>query len=133
MEWRVAMGKVSDGVGFDDLPILDADWVVRDMGHDLEGYREVAAMFIEDLPILRARLAASASSSSEALVAAIHEVANSLGVIGAKRGAARARAIERCLRDGSETDLLAIERLAIEALSSTEVALQAWLAASPKQ
>ncbi len=126
------MAKVSDGVGFDDLPILDADWVVRDMGHDAEGYREVAAMFIEDLPILRARLAVSASGTSEALVAAMHEVANSLGVIGARRGAARARFIERCLRDGSETDMLAIERLALEALSSTEAALQVWLAVSAK-
>jgi hypothetical protein len=125
------MGRVPDKLGFDDLPILDADWVVRDMGHDVEGYREVAAMFIEDLPILRARLALSASSTPAALVAVIHEVANSLGVIGARRGAARVRMTERCLREGSDMDMLAIERVAVEDLSSAESALQAWLAASP--
>ena len=126
------MDRVPDKLGFDDLPILDADWVVRDMGHDVEGYREVAAMFIEDLPILRARLALSASSTSAALVAVVHEVANSLGVIGARRGAARVRMTERCLREGSEMDLLAIERVAVDALSSAESELQAWLAASPR-
>ncbi len=126
------MGRVPDKLGFDDLPILDADWVVRDMGHDVEGYREVAAMFIEDLPILRARLALGASSTSAALVAVIHEVANSLGVIGARRGAAHVRMTERCLREGSEMDLLAIEHVAVDALSSAESALQAWLSASPR-
>jgi hypothetical protein len=39
---------------------------------------------------------------------------------------------ERCLREDSETDLLAIERVAVEALSSAESALQVWLAASPR-
>ena len=95
------------------------------------GIQGRAAMFIEDLPILRARLALSASSTPAALVAVIHEVANSLGVIGARRGAARVRMTERCLREGSDMDMLAIERVAVEDLSSAESALQAWLAASP--
>jgi len=125
------MGGMPDIEEFYDLPVLDADWVVRDMGDDPESYREVASMFLKDLPVLRATLAQGARSSSAALISVIHEVANSLGVIGARRGTARVRLAERRLREGAQIDLLWVEQLAVEALALAEEALLAWMSRPP--
>ena len=125
------MGGMPDIEEFYDLPVLDADWVVRDMGDDAESYREVASMFLKDLPVLRATLARGARSSSAALISVIHEVANSLGVIGARRGTARVRLAERRLREGAQIDLLWVEQLAVEALALAEEALLAWMSRPP--
>ena len=125
------MGGMPDIEEFYDLPVLDADWVVRDMGDDPESYREVASMFLKDLPVLRATLAQGARSSSAAFISVIHEVANSLGVIGARRGTARVRLAERRLREGAQIDLLWVEQLAVEALALAEEALLAWMSRPP--
>ena len=82
-----------DGSAAKPLPLLDADAVVRDLGNDLEIYHEVVAMFLEDLVVVRAALAAALSVA--ALLPVIHEAANSLGVIGALRGAQQLRATEK--------------------------------------
>jgi hypothetical protein len=115
---------------FDDIsavgPLLDADAVVRDLGNDREIYCEVAALFLEDLGTVRAALAAELPVG--ALLPVIHEAANSLGVIGALRGAQQVRATEQRLREGQAITLTEVRRVAAQALDDAEAALRSWLA-----
>jgi HPt (histidine-containing phosphotransfer) domain-containing protein len=110
-----------------ELPELDADWVVRDLGDDEEAYRAVAGMFLEDLPAMHHSLDRINDQSAVALVPAIHEVANSLGVIGARRGAALVRDAERRVRQGEAMSPQDLRGLSHRALDRAEVALCEWL------
>ena len=109
------------------LPVLDADGVVRDMGNDMESYRAVADMFLEDLTVMRNALARATGASAASLVPAIHEAANSLGVIGARRGAAVVRNTERRIRQGEAMSLASAKAVIQRELEQTEAALRAWL------
>lgn len=109
------------------LPELDADWVVRDLGNDEEAYRAVAGMFLEDLPAMHKSLDRISDKSAMALVPAIHEIANSLGVIGAQRGAALVRDAERRLRQGEAVSPQDLCALSHGALDRAEAALREWL------
>lgn len=113
------------------LPVLDVAWVVRDMGDDLAGYRDVAGFFIEDVQAMRAQILANGAQSCPAMVPVIHEVANSMGVVGAWRGVCAVRAIERRLRSG---EVLAPQLVADEVLLLLDQAVQAlrsWLEGAP--
>lgn len=112
------------------LPILDVVRVMRDMNDDGEIYREVATVFLEDARPQRERLERVAGDPAAA-IAAIHEVANSLGIIGALRGEQAVRQAEHRLFDNGSVDVHGAVRLAIEALAEAEVALTAWLRAHP--
>lgn len=112
------------------LPELDAEWVVRDLGDDLEAYRAVADMFLDDLSAMRISLARSLGESAQALVPTIHEIANSLGVIGARRGAAQVRDAERRIRQGEAVSVEGVQAQAQQALDLAEAALRAWLFAT---
>lgn len=116
--------------GFEDistLPVLDAEWVVRDMGNDMEAYRAVADMFLEDLTVMSTALDRANGESAACLVPAIHEAANSLGVIGARRGAAVVRNTERRIRQGEAIPLASAKTLVQRELERAEVALRVWL------
>ena len=112
------------------LPILDVVRVMRDMNDDGEIYREVATVFLEDTRPQRERLERVAGDPAAAIVA-LHEVANSLGIIGALRGEQAVRQAEHRLFDSGSVDVHGAVRLAIEALAEAEVALTAWLRAHP--
>jgi HPt (histidine-containing phosphotransfer) domain-containing protein len=119
--------------GIDDissLPELDAEWVVRDFGNDEESYRAVADMFLSDLAALRQSLVRAPGESVATLMPAIHEIANSLGVIGARRGAAQVRDAERRLRQGEALSLQNVQAMSGQALDLAEAALRAWLQGS---
>ncbi len=111
------------------LPVLDAQGVMRAMG-DFSGdiYREVGEVFLEDLPSMRRSLR-TAEGSAEALIPALHELANSLGVVGAQRGEALVRDLERRLRDGETLELEAVAATVHRTLKVVEQALRAVLAA----
>ncbi len=109
------------------LPVLNADQVMRDMNDDGEIYREIAQVFLEDALVQRARLTA-AGGDRDAAVAALHEVANSLGIIGASRGEQVVRLAEQRLLGGAAEDAIGATVLtAIAALDEAQQALQSWL------
>jgi HPt (histidine-containing phosphotransfer) domain-containing protein len=111
------------------LPVLDAAWVIRDMGQDAEGYAELVGIFLEDVPATLNVLAGiEGGVVSDALLALIHEACNSMGVIGARRGAAQMHALERRLRRGEQMSAAQVAASASTALSSAQSAIQAWLA-----
>ena len=112
------------------LPILDVAMTMRDMNDDGEIYREVAAVFLDDAGAQRARLERAAGDKAE-VIAAIHEVANSLGIIGARRGEQAVRNAERQLLDGELADADDAARLTVEALAEATAALAAWLRNNP--
>jgi HPt (histidine-containing phosphotransfer) domain-containing protein len=112
------------------LPVLNAEQVMRDMNDDGEIYREVAQVFLDDAHVQHGHLAAAGSDRS-AVIAIIHEVANSLGIIGASRGEQAVRQAERQLLDNPAEDLAAAVATAMSALAEAQQALRAWLATSP--
>ena len=116
----------------DSLPVLDADWVVRDMGQDIEGYREVASIFLEDIGVSRAGLLAGVDGAAVVLLPLIHELANSLGVIGARRGTALVRRTEHRLRSGESLTAQEVVHQSVDMLDEAEAALRAWMAQQPR-
>ncbi len=116
----------------DSLAVLDADWVVRDMGQDVEGYLEVAEIFLEDLAASRAGLSSGAGGTAVALLPLIHELANSLGVIGARRGTALVRRTEHSLRNGVPLTAGEVSGQSLRVLDEAEAALRAWMAQSSR-
>ena len=119
--------NINDADDASHLPELDAEWVVRDMGNDEEAYRAVADMFLEDLAVMRDALNRSTGDSATKLLPAIHEAANSLGVIGARRGAAVVRGTERRIRQGEGMTLDSAKTVVQHELDRAEAALRAWL------
>ncbi len=113
------------------LKVLDAAWVVHDMGDDLEGYRDVAGFFIDDVKAMRAQIMAAAAQPGVDLVPVIHEVANSMGVVGGWRGVCALRALERQLRAGETIAVPLVTETVLQHLDATVQALQAWLAGAP--
>jgi len=97
------------------------------MGCDEDAYRAVADMFLEDLAVMRGSLTRASGGSAADLVPIIHEVANSLGVIGARRGAARVRYTERRLREGEVMSAADVAAVSQQALDQAEAALRRWL------
>ena len=124
--------ETNEALDLDTLPVLDADWVVRDMGQDAEGYREVASMFLEDLGVSRASLLRGADGAALALLPMIHELANSLGVIGARRATAQVRQTEHRLRSGEVLIAREVVQQAVQWLDEAEIALRAWMAQQPR-
>jgi hypothetical protein len=110
------------------LKVLDAAWVVRDMGDDLEGYKDVAGFFVEDVRAMRAQILACGTQPVVGMVPLIHEVANSMGVVGAWRGVCALRGIERRLRAGESIVAPLVTETVLQHLDATVQALQAWLA-----
>lgn len=102
------------------LPVLNPDHVLRTLGGSMEDYLEVAAVFLEELPNMSAEVASLAHLPMARTIAALHELANSFGVVGALRGAHFARATEDRLRQalpvdvGTVSDWLAQELLAVQ-------------------
>lgn len=109
--------------------MLDAAGVMREMG-DADGqiYREIAEVFLADLPVALARLR-DAGDVAALLVPALHELANSLGAVGGRRAETRARDLERRLLDGETFAPGDVTRETETALQAVEAALSAWLAA----
>jgi HPt (histidine-containing phosphotransfer) domain-containing protein len=111
-----------------DLPVLDTDSAIRNVG-GTELYAELAEEFLRDLPDLRTRLQARASRpDAQSMIAEIHELANSFGVIGAMRGDAAVRRLELRLRRGVPTTPIEALRIVAGALEPATRALGAWLA-----
>ena len=118
-------------------PML-ADWVeesefafgsaLADMDGDLDTYRELGAIYAEELPRQLA-LFDAVDGDVGRLLPLLHEAANTLGVIGARLYARRIRDIEELLRAGGTTDPYAAARNACEAMKRTGQALERWLAA----
>ena len=113
------------------LPVLDAAWVVRDMGDDVAGYRDVAGFFAEDVRAMREEIRAAGERSALAMVPVIHEVANSMGVVGGWRGVCAVRSIERRLRAGEVLGPQQITETVLQHLDATVAALLAWLKGHP--
>jgi hypothetical protein len=61
----------------------------------------------------------------------IHEVANSMGVIGAWRGVCAVRAIERRVRAGEVMAPQRVTEVVLQHLDEAVQALQSWLAGAP--
>ena len=111
-----------------DLPVLDTDSAIRNVG-GAELYAELAEEFLRDLPDLRARLQACTSRpDARSMIAEIHELANSFGVIGAMRGDAAVRRLELRLRRGDLTTSSEALRIVAGELEPATRALGAWLA-----
>jgi HPt (histidine-containing phosphotransfer) domain-containing protein len=112
-----------------DLPVLDLGRAIRDLGDSEALYAELAGIFMQDLPAMRSRLESAAGEGAPtSLIAAIHELANSFGIVGASRGAAAARQLEACLLrvDGTAHDQAL--RIASAELASAAKSIGNWLA-----
>lgn len=87
------------------LPLLDAAATIRDMDDDIEGYREVAATFLEELTPTIEALSREAARGLPAIVPVLHEAANSMSIVGAQRGAAIVRQLESDIHQGVQLDV----------------------------
>jgi hypothetical protein len=94
---------------------IDFDRVLADMAHDPEGFIAVCEVFLEECPRTLGELAGTARTDREELLGVLHEVANSLGVVGAYSAATIVRQMEMALREGAP---LSLEDLAIFAAQS---------------
>lgn len=110
-----------------DLPVLDTAGAILNLGSD-EIYQELARIFLQDLPAMRDRLGqAGAVPALPALIAGVHEVANSLGIIGALRGERLTRRLEQQLREEGDASAPAVAQAVLQALQQAEAALVDWL------
>lgn len=110
-----------------ELPVLDTAGAILNLGSD-EIFRELAQIFLQDLPAMQDRLGrAGAVPALPELIAAVHEAANSLGIIGALRGESLTRRLEQQLRDGGDASAAAVADAVREALRQAEAALVGWL------
>lgn len=114
------------------LPVLDADWVIRALGHDPRDYAELVEIFMAELPKTLAALQLNAAGANpDALLSLIHEACNSLGVIGARRGAAQTHALERRWRQGEPVAAEEASEIVRSALLEAGEALTHWMASRP--
>jgi len=123
------MNSSAGATQIETLPLLDAENAIRDMGADQEGYCEVSAIFLEELPALLDLLELRSHGASATILPVIHEAANSLGVIGASRGEQRLRELEAVLRMSGGVTAQEASQSASAALQQAAGALRAWLAA----
>jgi len=114
------------------LPVLDLDWVIRAIGDDPRDYAELVEIFMAELPKMLVALQRSAAGANpDALLSVIHEACNSLGVIGALRGAAQTHALERRWRQGEPVAAEEASELVRLALMDAGEALTHWMASRP--
>lgn len=100
---------------------------LADLDGDLETFRELAVIFDEERPSQEAQLVAGATSAA-ALLPVLHEVANTLAVIGARLYSQHIRAGEEELRAGKACDTRMLAQSASQAMRRTSAALSRWLA-----
>lgn len=98
------------------LPVFDSQAFVRDLGGDINAAREVAAFFVEDSMAVQDELQRSCDQPVSALLPVIHEIANSMGVVGCLRGLCVVRGLEERARAGA-----AISAAEIVAQTHTEL------------
>jgi len=112
-------------------PVLDAQAVIRDMDNDAAGYREVAIIFLEEVDPTLQSLAAQAGQGLSALVPILHEAANSMSIIGARRGANLVRQMEGDIYEGATPETAEAVELCSLCLVRTALALREFLDQQP--
>lgn len=91
----------------------------------MDDYLEVAAVFLDELPNMKAEVESLPHLPPDRAVAFLHELANSFGVVGALRGAHFARATENQLRQASPVDISAVSQWLAQELVAVQAALKA--------
>lgn len=99
---------------------------LADMDNDLSAFRELQAIYSEELDgqLLQLR---EGSSSPEVLLPLLHEAANTLGVIGARLYSQHIRTMEHGLREGAGVSPDEAARMTTAAMERSGAALALWL------
>ena len=101
---------------------------LRQMGHDHEGLAELCRIFLEETPKMRDALLAARHQPASMLTDCLHEVANSLQIIGAEASARSLRDVESRLRAGREAlPSEGVVRHGLHLLLQAAVAVNAYL------
>jgi HPt (histidine-containing phosphotransfer) domain-containing protein len=108
--------------------VIDFAEAISSLDGDQEAYREIAGIFLEETAPMLESLRRAAGLDADAMVSVLHEVASSLGAIGAMTASRSVRAMETKLfmrRGGDLLDMASeAARLTLDAAS----ALDCWLA-----
>jgi HPt (histidine-containing phosphotransfer) domain-containing protein len=108
--------------------VIDFAEAISSLDGDREAYREIAGIFLEETAPMLESLRRAASLDAAAMVSVLHEVASSLGAIGAMKASRTVRTMETRLfmRRGGDLQDMASEaaQLTLDAAS----ALDCWLA-----
>lgn len=109
--------------------VLDPERVIAEMECDADAYREIVDVFLQELPVMHASIdAAEASGHVNRVLSALHEIANSLGIVGGTRGESVVRGLEAELyEDPTSVALSEATRIARGCLDECAIALRAWL------
>lgn len=110
-----------------DQEPIDFDRVLVDMAHDPEGFIAVCEVFLEEYPKTLEDLAGMARTDRPELLAVLHEVANSLGVVGAYSHAMTVRQMEVALQEGASLSLEDLARFAAQSLSLAASAIEGFI------
>ena len=120
--------------GEEFLPGAPPDFAqaLKQMGHDEEGLAELCRIFLEETPKMRDALLAARPRPGAALADCLHEVANSLQIIGAELSSRSLRDVESRLRVGSNAPAAeSVVRHAVHLLLQAAVAVNAYLRQHP--
>lgn len=110
----------------DNFP-LDVNRVLSGMSHDVESYKEIIGAFHEELEMTLSALGAARALGRRTLIHVLHELANSLGAVGAFAAALRVRALEAGVSNGTLDEPCDVAREASAILVETDELLTAWL------
>ena len=111
----------------DSWPLISIEQAVEGLGGSVAAFRDVAQVFLDHLP--KAAAALSGTHDTHTLLPVIHELASSLGTVGAIRAHRVARDIEARWRRGqvddavqSTAELKAVVAASVEALATAMAA-----------
>lgn len=112
------------------LPVLDVQCVMRQLGGSLGDYKEVAEVFIEELPNMQAELEGYVGLPQEQAIALVHEFANTFGVLGACRAERYCRMTEHQLRQQQITDAHLVQQALVSHLAEVASEIDHWMGTS---
>lgn len=99
------MTEAVDAVPEPDPVVIDMQSVIDDLQIDEAGYLELVAVLLDEAPKIREAMACALEQGRDAFIRVTHELGTTLGVVGATRGMALARSLERALRAGEPVDM----------------------------
>jgi len=111
-----------------ELPEIDIDAAIASMENDVEGYAAIADVFIEECAPTQLALERAVASGTANLLPILHEIANSLDVVGATQSGRMVRDLELRLHEGDTLDATVVAGLASRALTKAAQELRAWIA-----
>ena len=108
--------------------VIDFSEAIASLDGDRDAYREIAGIFLEETAPMLDALKRAADRDAAAMVDVLHEVASSLGAVGAMQAARVVRAMETKLFMGRGGDLKEMANEAAQLTIDAASVLDCWLA-----